>query len=63
MLRSAVRWTGAVALAAALAFSAVAAQPSSAGPGLRFEVSFPSSVHATPIDGRVFVILSKTATP
>ena len=59
MMKSALRWTGALALAGLSAFAAVAAQPAAAGPGLRFEVSFPSSVRATRVDGRVFVILSK----
>lgn len=34
-----------------------------AGAPLRFQVSFPTSVHASPITGRVFVALAKKATP
>src|ERR1700730_17676243 len=34
-----------------------------AGANLRFQVSFPASVHAAPITGRVFVALAKKATP
>ena len=58
------RWMTAVALAAAAAGGAVAAD--TAAPGLaavRFELSFPASVRATAANGRLFVILSKTATP
>jgi len=34
-----------------------------AGANLRFQVSFPASVHTGPITGRVFVALAKKATP
>ncbi|HVB38736.1 MAG TPA: hypothetical protein VND92_09375, partial [Vicinamibacterales bacterium] len=63
MIKSPFRWIGAVAIAGMLAVVAVAAQPAAAGSGLRFEVSFPSGVRATPTDGRVFVILSKAQAP
>jgi hypothetical protein len=39
----------------------VAGMATAAGP--RFEVSFAASAHAQPITGRVFVAISKTATP
>ena len=37
---------------------AYAAKPA-AKPGLKFQISFPSSAHADPITGRVFIILSR----
>ncbi|MGH9400987.1 MAG: alpha/beta hydrolase-fold protein [Terriglobia bacterium] len=49
---------GAVASAAQAAESAP-----SASPGLRFEISFPSSTHAAPITGRVFVMISRDENP
>ncbi|HVA62092.1 MAG TPA: hypothetical protein VNF74_00090, partial [Terriglobales bacterium] len=36
---------------------------SAQAPGPRFELSFPASAHASPITGRVFVFLSRHATP
>ncbi|HMD99234.1 MAG TPA: alpha/beta hydrolase-fold protein [Terriglobia bacterium] len=52
-------------LVPALAVCWLLAMPASAWPrtpesNLRFQVSFPSSVHADPITGRVFVMISKT---
>ena len=39
------------------------ALPKTPLPGLRFNVSFPASVHAEPITGRVFVVISKRERP
>lgn len=44
---------GAAALVLFLAASARAAEP-----GLKFEISFPASVHSEPITGRVFVVIT-----
>ena len=35
-------------------------QPAAAGRGVRVEVSFPASVHAQPVNGRVYVMVSRT---
>ena len=53
----------AVALIAVASAISIAGTPLSAAeiPALRFAVSFPASVHAHPITGRVFVILSTSA--
>ncbi len=48
-----------VVTAAFLALLAGCAKPA----GTRFEISFPASAHAQPITGRVFVAISRTATP
>ena len=45
--------TGAFSL---LALTATAAEP---GSGLRFELSFPASVRSEPVDGRVFVVITR----
>jgi len=53
----------ALALIAALvaAVSLATAEHQGAAPaGLRFEISFPASAHAGPINGRVFVMISRT---
>lgn len=49
-------------MAAGLAASKTHSIPAPA-PGLRFEVSFPRSLRAEPLTGRVFVFLSKDSTP
>ena len=48
-------------LLAALMFGCAPAE--TAEPGLRFEISFPSAVHAQPITGRLFVMISRTNEP
>ncbi|MGH9343543.1 MAG: alpha/beta hydrolase-fold protein, partial [Terriglobia bacterium] len=35
----------------------------STSPGMRFEISFPSSAHAAPVTGRVFVMISRAENP
>ena len=39
------------------------ARPQATGPGPRFEVSFSASVHAQPITGRLFVLISRVNEP
>src|SRR3984893_4109244 len=41
---------------AGLVLTATAAEP---GAGLRFELSFPASVHSGSVDGRVFVVITR----
>src|SRR5262245_45235778 len=61
--RPASRWTAAltvaVGLAAVLAASNGVPVVASQGSPLRIEVSFPASLEAKPLDGRVLVIISK----
>src|SRR5208337_5594356 len=52
----------AIAVLAALA-STSSAWPKTPPSGLRFKVSFPASVHAEPITGRVFVVISNLERP
>ena len=40
-----------------------ATSPAAAQTGARFEISFPASVHAQPITGRVFVFIAQDSTP
>jgi len=57
-------WRVALLLAAVLACGALRGAPPGLLPAtLKFEVSFPESVHATPITGRVFVIVSRKDAP
>ncbi|MEO8677767.1 MAG: hypothetical protein ABI665_01895 [Vicinamibacterales bacterium] len=50
-----------VAVAMGLAATLAAqAPPAATGRGLRVEVSFPASVHAQPVNGRVYVMVSRT---
>lgn len=51
-------WTGA-AMAVVIVGSGVAAQSPQTGRGLRVEVSFPAGVHAEPVNGRVYVMVSR----
>jgi hypothetical protein len=51
--------TGAQAQPAASAAAAVGKRAPAAGPGLRFEVTFPAAAHADAITGRLFVIISR----
>jgi Putative esterase len=53
----------ALALSAILLTVAVAAEARAATPQLKFEVSFPASVHSKPITGRVYVMLSDEHEP
>jgi len=47
-----------------LIFLSAASSPANpTPPGIRFEISFPSSLRAEPADGRVFVIVSRRAQP
>lgn len=46
-----------------LALALAALLPAQTPGGLKFEVSFPSSVHAEPITGRVFVVISTESQP
>jgi enterochelin esterase-like enzyme len=46
----------------ALAAGPLLAQSSAKESGLRFEISFPSAMSPTPLDGRVYIILSKDGT-
>ena len=56
-----VRLISAAGLAASLAVVAVgAAQNPPPARGVRVEVSFPASVHSTPVTGRVYVMVSRT---
>ncbi|HXH49140.1 MAG TPA: alpha/beta hydrolase-fold protein [Terriglobia bacterium] len=58
------RWTLALTLLVAFVSSlAVCSQTRAATPGLKFEVSFPASVHSKPITGRVYVMLSDEQDP
>ncbi|MFZ0552873.1 MAG: hypothetical protein WAM21_18915, partial [Steroidobacteraceae bacterium] len=50
------------ALALGLALLVVCGHASAAS-GPRFELSFPAGTHAGPITGRVFVFVSRSATP
>ena len=56
------RFLFALAVACAVAASGVVAQqpPAATGRGVRVEVSFPASVHAEPVNGRVYVMVSRT---
>ncbi len=54
------QWVGAVGLAVVAAVAGVLAQAPAAGRGVRVEVSFPASVHAGPVTGRVYVMVSRT---
>ncbi len=54
------RWVGAVSIAAVAAVAGVTAQTPAASRGVRVEVSFPASVHAGPVTGRVYVMVSRT---
>jgi hypothetical protein len=51
--------TGAQAQPAASASAAAGKRAPAAGPGLRFEVTFPAAAHGDAITGRVFVIISR----
>ena len=42
-------------------FTLAAVLPAWVQVGPRFEISFPASVHASPITGRVFVMISKSS--
>ncbi|TAM82988.1 MAG: hypothetical protein EPN47_06960 [Acidobacteria bacterium] len=59
-----LRWTPALILLAML-ISCLAActDVRAATPGLKFEISFPASVHSKPITGRVYVMLSDDQDP
>jgi hypothetical protein len=48
-------------LCAACSITLVVAPPANAATGLRVRISFPSSVHATPITGRMYVVFTKTS--
>ena len=54
-----MKWTSCFALLLAACLGHAEAPRSPAKPGLTFQISFPSSVHAGPITGRVFLILSR----
>ena len=54
-----MKWTSCFALLLAGCLGHAEAPRSPAKPGLTFQISFPSSVHAGPITGRVFLILSR----
>jgi hypothetical protein len=65
MLNLRANWGPAIAvtvLAAAIACGPAGATPS-APSSLKFEISFPASVHASPITGRVYVMISPTDQP
>jgi len=49
-----------VSVAAVAAVAGVTAQAPAASRGVRVEVSFPASVHAGPVTGRVYVMVSRT---
>ncbi len=57
-----MRWTTCFALLLAACLARGEAHKTSAKPGLKFQISFPSEVHGEPITGRVFVILSRDIT-
>jgi hypothetical protein len=59
---SMTRFLFAIAVAYALAASGVVAQqaPAATGRGVTVEVSFPASIHAQPVTGRVYVMVSRT---
>lgn len=54
------RWWMASAVAVVIAGAGVSAQSPQTGRGLRVEVSFPAGVHAEPVNGRVYVMVSRT---
>jgi len=53
-------WVGAVSVAAIAAVAGLTAQAPAAGRGVKVEISFPASVHAGPVTGRVYVMVSRT---
>src|SRR4026208_2308596 len=54
------RWVRAVRGAGVCAVRGVPARTPAATRGVRVEVSFPASVHAGPVTGRVYVMVSRT---
>jgi Putative esterase len=57
-------WTLALAVLAVFVSSlAVFGEARAATPGLKFEISFPASVHSKPITGRVYVMISNEQDP
>lgn len=56
-------FSGALTCLALLLFGIVLVCPAQAQLPTRFEVSFPASVHSTPITGRLFVIVSRSDKP
>src|SRR6188474_2810859 len=60
MRRLMKQWVGAVSVAAVAAVASMNAQTPAASRGVRVEISFPSSVHAGPVTGRVYVMVSRT---
>lgn len=58
------RWTVCLTLIAVVVSSiAFLSEARAATPGLKFEISFPASVHSKPITGRVYVMLSDEQEP
>jgi len=49
-----------VGAALMLVGAAILAQAPAGGRGVRIEVSFPASVHAQPVTGRIYVMVSRT---
>ncbi len=62
--RNCLCWAPALALSAILlTVAATAAEARAATPQLKFEVSFPASVHSKPITGRVYLMISDEQHP
>jgi len=54
------RWISVVSVAALVAAAGVQAQKPAPSRGVRVEISFPESVHAGPVTGRVYMMVSPT---
>lgn len=54
------RWVCALSVAALAAVAGVHAQKPAPSRGVRVEISFPESVHAGPVTGRVYMMVSRT---